>query len=82
MVYDENNNPVGNAVISVAGINHDVTSGMEISYFLYKCLYLFLFNHCRIGKEVIFVSDDVIMFQTFLNLILSLQKESWAGRVY
>lgn len=27
MVYDENNNPIGNAEISVAGINHDVTSG-------------------------------------------------------
>lgn len=27
MVYDENNNPIGSAEISVAGINHDVTSG-------------------------------------------------------
>lgn len=27
MVYDENNNPVGNAEVAVAGINHDVTSG-------------------------------------------------------
>lgn len=26
-MYDENNNPIGNAEISVAGINHDVTSG-------------------------------------------------------
>lgn len=29
MVYDENNNPIGNAEISVSGINHDVTSGMK-----------------------------------------------------
>lgn len=29
MVYDENNNPIGNAEISVAGINHDVTSGKK-----------------------------------------------------
>lgn len=27
MVYDENNNPIGNAEISVAGVNHDVTTG-------------------------------------------------------
>lgn len=27
MVFDENNNPIGNADISVAGINHDMTSG-------------------------------------------------------
>ena len=27
MVYDENSNPVGNAEISVAGVNHDVTTG-------------------------------------------------------
>lgn len=30
MVYDENNNPIGNAEISVSGINHDVTSGMKV----------------------------------------------------
>lgn len=29
MVYDENNNPIGNAEISVAGINHDVTAGKK-----------------------------------------------------
>lgn len=29
MVYDENNNPIGNAEISVAGLHHDVTSGKE-----------------------------------------------------
>ncbi|KAM6963487.1 carboxypeptidase N catalytic chain isoform 2-T2 [Tautogolabrus adspersus] len=33
MVYDENNNPVGNAEISVAGVNHDVTSGVDGDYF-------------------------------------------------
>lgn len=27
MVYDENNNPIGKAEISVAGVNHDVTTG-------------------------------------------------------
>lgn len=27
MVYDENNNPIGKAQVSVAGVNHDVTSG-------------------------------------------------------
>ena len=29
MVYDDNNNPIASAEISVAGINHDVTSGNE-----------------------------------------------------
>lgn len=29
MVYDENNNPISNVEISVAGVNHDVTSGKE-----------------------------------------------------
>uniref|UniRef100_A0AAY5L8T0 Carboxypeptidase E n=1 Tax=Esox lucius TaxID=8010 RepID=A0AAY5L8T0_ESOLU len=33
MVYDNNNNPIGNAEISVAGINHDVTSGVGGDYF-------------------------------------------------
>ncbi|XP_020506837.2 carboxypeptidase N catalytic chain isoform X1 [Labrus bergylta] len=33
MVYDENNNPVGNAEISVVGFNHDVTSGVDGDYF-------------------------------------------------
>lgn len=29
MVYDENNNHISNAEISVAGVNHDVTSGKK-----------------------------------------------------
>ena len=29
MVYDGNNNHVSNAEISVAGVNHDVTSGRK-----------------------------------------------------
>ncbi|KAJ3607438.1 hypothetical protein NHX12_024489 [Muraenolepis orangiensis] len=33
MVYDENNNPIGNAEIAVSGINHDVTSGTEGDYY-------------------------------------------------
>ncbi|XP_023652725.1 carboxypeptidase N catalytic chain isoform X2 [Paramormyrops kingsleyae] len=33
MVYDENNNPIGGAVISVSGINHDITSGVSGDYF-------------------------------------------------
>ncbi|KAM9774247.1 carboxypeptidase N catalytic chain isoform X2 [Syngnathus typhle] len=33
MVYDENNNPIKNAEISVSGINHDVTSGVHGDYF-------------------------------------------------
>lgn len=33
MVYDENNNPIRKAEISVAGINHDVTSGKKYIYF-------------------------------------------------
>ncbi|XP_010778566.1 carboxypeptidase N catalytic chain-like [Notothenia coriiceps] len=33
MVYDENNNPLGNAEISVAGVNHDVTTGVDGDYF-------------------------------------------------
>uniref|UniRef100_A0A1A7YYA6 Carboxypeptidase N catalytic chain n=1 Tax=Iconisemion striatum TaxID=60296 RepID=A0A1A7YYA6_9TELE len=33
MVYDENNNPISKAEISVAGINHDVTSGVDGDYF-------------------------------------------------
>lgn len=33
MVYDENNNPIRKAEISVAGINHDVTSGKKIYIF-------------------------------------------------
>lgn len=30
MVYDENNNPISKAEISVAGITHDVTSGKTV----------------------------------------------------
>ncbi|XP_043912870.1 carboxypeptidase N catalytic chain [Protopterus annectens] len=33
MVYDENNNVIGGAVISVKEIHHDITSGMEGDYF-------------------------------------------------
>ncbi|XP_062330629.1 carboxypeptidase N catalytic chain [Osmerus eperlanus] len=33
MVYDDNNNPIASAEISVAGINHDVTSGVDGDYF-------------------------------------------------
>lgn len=33
MVYDENNNPISSAVISVASINHDITSGTDGDYF-------------------------------------------------
>ncbi|XP_028844727.1 carboxypeptidase N catalytic chain [Denticeps clupeoides] len=33
MIYDENNNPISNAEISVAGIHHDVTSGAHGDYF-------------------------------------------------
>ncbi|XP_061612430.1 carboxypeptidase N catalytic chain [Phyllopteryx taeniolatus] len=33
MVYDENNNPIKNAEISVSGIHHDVTSGVHGDYF-------------------------------------------------
>lgn len=29
MVYDENSNPISNAEISVAGVNHDVTNGKK-----------------------------------------------------
>ncbi|XP_041125001.1 carboxypeptidase N catalytic chain-like [Polyodon spathula] len=33
MVYDENNNGIKNAVISISGINHDITTGVEGDYF-------------------------------------------------
>lgn len=33
MVYDENNNPINDAEIAVAGINHDITSGADGDYF-------------------------------------------------
>ncbi|XP_068161429.1 carboxypeptidase N catalytic chain [Antennarius striatus] len=33
MVYDQNNNPIPDAEISVGGINHDVTSGVGGDYF-------------------------------------------------
>ncbi|KAG9338354.1 hypothetical protein JZ751_025913, partial [Albula glossodonta] len=33
MVYDENNNPIGNAEISVQGVSHDITSGVDGDYF-------------------------------------------------
>lgn len=58
MVNDENNNPIGNAEISVAGINHDVTSGEKglgaahcythvvVIYWEFFCLFVFLlFNY-------------------------------------
>ncbi|KAE8284059.1 Carboxypeptidase N catalytic chain [Larimichthys crocea] len=33
MVYDENNNPIAKAEISVSGVNHDVTCGLDGDYF-------------------------------------------------
>ncbi|MGH0166103.1 UNVERIFIED_CONTAM: hypothetical protein FKN15_050009 [Acipenser sinensis] len=33
MVYDENNNGIKNAVISIYGINHDITTGVDGDYF-------------------------------------------------
>ncbi|KAG7507807.1 carboxypeptidase N catalytic chain [Solea senegalensis] len=33
LVYDENNNPIKNAEVSVSGIHHDVTTGVDGDYF-------------------------------------------------
>lgn len=44
MVYDENNNPITNVEISVAGVNHDVTSGKFGLSWLKPCSYLYSTN--------------------------------------
>lgn len=42
MVYDENNNHISNVEISVAGVNHDVTSGKKgLSSLNYHCAHIY-----------------------------------------
>lgn len=57
MVYDENNNPLGNAEISVAGANHDVTTGEKglpgVSVHYYTDLVVILWDillNCRVEE--------------------------------
>lgn len=45
MVYDENNNHIANAEISVAEVNHDVTSGKKgVGSVNYHCAHIYSFS--------------------------------------
>lgn len=58
MVYDENNNPISKAEISVAGINHDVTAGNRDFWCICGCYFFFL-----IGVEAGFMVTDCLVSQ-------------------